>query len=287
VALDADRILKTSRKLRKLLKKGSKHPSPDQVHKLRTSIRRLEAASEALISDPNRKMRRVLRDLGRIRKRAGKVRDMDVLTADAASLHVAQEQDCAVELLQYLGSRRYKHADRLSAILQRDSKDLRRRLKKFSALLVKRIPEPGEVASDGQLPGSAEAAAVAMHLSSELAKPSKLNRNNLHPYRLKVKDLHDVLRLAEKPSKPEFIDVLSEVKDAIGDWHDWEELAAIAGRVLNHGANCKLLAKLKEVSSDKYEHALSLAIRMRKRFLRAQNRKPAGPVLVATAGIAS
>jgi CHAD domain-containing protein len=212
---------------------------------------------------------------------------MDVLTADAASLRVAQEQDCAVELLQHVGAKRYKQADRLHSELRKEGKDLSRRIKKFSARLEKRIPDSSDDAKKNQLPGPTDVAAAALRLSRELTMPRSLNRNNLHPYRLKVKQLRDVLRLAENTSNPQFTGVLGEVKDAIGDWHDWEELVSIAARVLTHGANCKLLAKLKEVSGEKYDHAFSLTIKMRKRFLRAQNHKLPGPVLVATAGIAS
>jgi CHAD domain-containing protein len=287
MGLDADRIGKTSRKLRKLMKKAPKRPTPDQVHALRTNIRRLEAASETLGPNPSRRERRLLRDLRRIRKRAGKVRDMDVLTADCASLRLAQEQECTVELLQYLGAKRYEHARRLHAALRQTGKDLGSRVKKFSKRLAKRIPKSSQDPSNGQPPAPTEAAAVAIRLSGELTMPPNLNRKNLHPYRLKVKELREVLRLAEKPANPEFIDVLGEVKDAIGDWHDWEELVAIAPRVLNHGANCKLFAKLKEISGEKYDRALSLATRMRKQFLRSHDRKLPRPVLLATAQIAS
>jgi CHAD domain-containing protein len=287
MALDADRIGKTSRKLRKLMKKAPKRPTRGQVHSLRTNIRRLEAASETLGPNPSRRERRLLRDLRRIRKRAGKVRDMDVLTADAASLRLAQEQECAVELLQHLGAKRYKHARRLHAALRQTGQDLGRRVKKFSKRLEKRIPKSDQDSSNGQPPAPTEAAAVATRLSSELKMPPKLNRKNLHPYRLKVKELREVLRLAERPANPELIDVLGEVKDAIGDWHDWDELVAIAARVLNHGVNCKLFAKLKEISREKYDRALSLATRMRKQFLRSHDRKLPRPVLLATAQIAS
>jgi CHAD domain-containing protein len=287
VPLDADRIQKTARKLRKLMKRAPKRPTPDEVHNLRTYIRRLEAAFDASRPNLKRSERRFLRDLRGIRKRAGKIRDMDVLTADAASLRVAQEQDCAVELLQFLGAQRYKHAARLHKALRKQGKELGRRLKRVSGRLAKQIPASNENSGGGKPPTSAEAAAVAMHLSKSLTSPSHLNHGNLHPYRLKVKELRDVLRLAEKPGTPEFVGCLGEIKDAIGEWHDWEELTAIAGEVLDHGANCKLLSKLKEISEDKFERAMSLTVKMRKQFLGARNGKLAGPVLVASAAVAS
>jgi CHAD domain-containing protein len=287
MALDADRIRKTSRILRKLLKKAPKLPTPGQVHDLRTNIRRLEAASEALDPNPRRKERRVLRHLRRIRKRAGKIRDMDVLTDNAASVRVAQEQDCAVQLLEYLGSQRYKHSRRLHAAMRGDGRNIAGAVKRLSTRLTKLIPGPARDSSNGQPAAPAEAAAAAIQLAARLTRPSTLNHSNLHPYRLKVKELRDVLRLADKPADQEFVNTLDGVKDAIGEWHDWEELIAIATDVLDHGASCKLLAKFKEISREKYDRALALTNRMRKHFLRWRERKLPGPTLVAAAAVAS
>jgi hypothetical protein len=44
------------------------------------------------------KEKRLLRDLARLRKLAGKIQDMDVFTACALTVHVDGEQDCAVRL---------------------------------------------------------------------------------------------------------------------------------------------------------------------------------------------
>ncbi len=75
MALDAGRIQKTVRKLRKLLKTVPRRPSPDEIHDLRTHIRRLEAALEALALNSKRNERRVPRGLGRLRRRAGKIQN--------------------------------------------------------------------------------------------------------------------------------------------------------------------------------------------------------------------
>jgi hypothetical protein len=42
-----------------------------------------------------------------------------------------------------------------------------------------------------------------------------LNKPNLHPYRLKVKELRNVLQMADNADQQEFITRLGEVKDAI------------------------------------------------------------------------
>src|SRR6266403_1290528 len=113
MSLDPQRIQKTVSKLRKLVTKAPKRPTPDQVHDLRTHTRRFEAAVQALRLDSKRNERRLLRGLARVRKRAGKVRDMDVLTGHSTSLHVDKDQDCLIQLVEHLGSARYRHAKKL------------------------------------------------------------------------------------------------------------------------------------------------------------------------------
>src|SRR6266498_3837479 len=74
-----------------------------------------------------------------------------------------------------------------------------------------------------------------------------------------VKELRYVLQMANRNGQPAFVKALGEVKDAIGEWHDREELIAIANDVLDHGAGCGLVRKFKEISEQKYERALNLA----------------------------
>src|ERR1700704_1807848 len=264
-------IKKNIRKLRKLLKKAPKLPNPDEIHDLRTQIRRFEAMLEALDVNCKRNERRVLRYLGRIRKRAGKIRDMDVLTGHASTVQVDQERDCLVQLLEYLGAERYRHAEQLHALMGKYGAELRRRLKRTLARLQKLIPGHNKSRSGGR---NARAAAMAfvLKLSNELATPATLNRKNLHAYRLKIKELRYVLEIADDPGNQGLIDKLSEVKDAIGEWHDWEELVTIAGEVLDHKENCKLLREVRAISVQKYENALSLTNKMRRAYLHFSGR---------------
>jgi CHAD domain-containing protein len=245
--------------------------------------------------DSKRNERRLLRGLARVRKRAGKVRDMDVLTGHSTSLHIDKDQDCLVQLVEHLGSARYRHAKKLSLEMRKSGPSLRKRLKRASARLEKLIPDGknndrGKKSSGAQTEVAAEAAAFVLKLAADLENPPTLNKNNLHPYRLKVKELRNVLQLADNPGDQAFIDTLGEVKDAVGEWHDWEELIAIADNLLDHGPGCKLLPELKTISARNYERALSLANKMRKDFLRSGRfgkHGPPRPILEATAAIAS
>jgi len=295
MALDHDQLYKPEKKLRRLLKKISAEPSPEEVHDLRTNIRRLEALIKALQLDSSGNEKKLLREVNPIRRRAGKVRDMDVLTDFASSLHAGEEADCRVTLLEYLGAKRYRQARKLGKLVRAEKRPVRWRLKRCVAHLDKMM-------GDGKQPGidaraTTDAAATSLRLASELRDPPRLNAGNLHEYRKKVKELRYVLKFAED-SDGDLVNTLGEVKDAIGEWHDWLELEAAASKVLDHGPGCGLIHEIRAIARDKFEHALSLTNRMRAQYVtgdgsRKGRRKQPGkarvtqPVLAATSRIAA
>ena len=294
--LDADRIQKPVRKLGKLLKKLPKQPAPEQIHDLRTRARRLEATLEALGLESRANERQMLRKLKRIRRRAGKIRDMDVLTSDVSGVHVDGEQDCEVQLREHLGTERSRHAKKMRALVGTYRTALRRRLKRTATRLDQVLRARNQPADGNK--GPAEAMATALQLSAQLGNPQHLGRKNLHPYRLKVKDLRYVLQMAGRADQQQFVNALGEVKDAIGEWHDWEELIGIANEVLDHGQGCRLVAELRKISEAKFEHALSRTNEMRKKYVRGagtragarKTKKTDGlttPVVTAASGIAA
>ena len=76
-----------------------------------------------------------MQTLARLRKRAGKIRDMDVLTGCASTVQVDGEQDCSVQLLEYLGAERYRQANKMRGLVRIYGPELRRRLRRTSAKL--------------------------------------------------------------------------------------------------------------------------------------------------------
>jgi CHAD domain-containing protein len=287
--VDRNRLRKSVGKLRKLLKK-QKLIDPEEIHDFRTYARRFEASAEALGLKSRGNEGRLSQDLARLRKFAGKVRDMDVFTKCVLTLNVEREQDCAVRLLEHLGWKRFRRAKKMMQQVDKYRQSLRRRLKR-SLAHIERLLNDGSAKN----PAPTDAMASALELSSGLKKPARLNKGNLHSYRLKVKELRYVLQISEAAEHQKFIAKLSEVKDAIGEWHDWDQLSGIATGLLNHGSRCKLLRELKTVRDTKYAGALSLSNGMRDTYLpwtaagsskAKQTRRLARPVLVATSAIA-
>lgn len=292
MALDAKRAAKPIRKLRKLLKKMPAVPSADDIHDFRTSSRRIEATIHSLSLDSGQNGRRVRKQISKLRKRAGKVRDMDVLTDYLLSIspHTG-ETGCHVRLIEHLGAQRLKYAKQLETARQQCALELSKRLKRTSGKLERLLPSNGQ--EDRARNGvSAEVTASALTLLTILARPGRLRKTNLHPYRLQVKELRNVLQMAEESNRQEFVGQLGEVKDAIGEWHDWEELVTIAKTVLDHGANCRLQQRLRDIADSRYQNAITLTENMRKKFLRMPDRsekrsphhtafRPAEPVWLA------
>lgn len=292
--LDPDQLENPLRKIRKLLKKMPPIPLPEDIHDFRTNSRRIEATLPALSLDSTKNGKKILKHLSRLRKLAGKVRDMDVLTEYASSVPRAGEEQCSVQLLEHLGSERQKDAKKFYRVQSRYASGLRKQLKRLCRRLEQFSSGPGRKKQDA-IDAAADAESSVLTLVAELSRPGHLNRANLHPYRLKVKELRNLLRLSQRDKQQEFVNVLGEVKDAIGEWHDWQALVEIAKEILDHGAQCRLIRQLKNTADSKYEAALLLAQKMRKQYLQITERKtgsskrhqPTRPVWSATAALAA
>jgi CHAD domain-containing protein len=105
-------------------------------------------------------------------------------------------------------------------------------------------------------------------LIHELSNWPALTAENLHDFRIKVKELRYVLQLAEDTS-PKFVKALDTVKSCIGDWHDWLEMDRIAHEVLDPRKDSQALKKISEIEMQKLERALKIAQSLRARYLKA------------------
>jgi|SoiMethySBSTD1v2_1073268.scaffolds.fasta_scaffold197146_2 CHAD domain-containing protein len=285
MSLDLDRVKKSARRVSKFAKRNPKRPSTDTVHKLRTSARHLESALVTLALDSKRGVKSLLRDLKKTHRRAGAVRDMDVLTAKALTIDWRGEQDCLVRLLEHLGAERSKRALKLRSAIAKRRRKVRRSLERG----LKRVESVAERSREDDDAETVRATiAHALQVTSKLSHPGRLSKNNLHEYRLKVKELRDVLRLSNEAADSALVPKLEEVKDAIGDWHDWVELSDIAAERLDHGSACELSKRIAATRDQKYRHALSLTQGLIADHLRPRVKKAsvAPPVLEAVAAIA-
>jgi len=120
---------RTERELSRLI--SDQHA--EAVHGFRTATRRLEILFRQLLCCQDRNHRKLLKMLNRIRRRAGKVRDLDVQVAALRSLKVPLEPRRKTQLMQRLIELRLQHEKRLSKLLTKNEvREICRRLKKAS-----------------------------------------------------------------------------------------------------------------------------------------------------------
>jgi CHAD domain-containing protein len=288
MGIDITRIRKHGRQLRKMIRKIENNSPPDRIHKLRLRTREMENVLTSLALDSRDGERRLLKFLKRVRRRAGKVRDMDVLVALAARSYTQGEEQCSVRLIEYLGSERVRSMHKLRKATCRRSRKIEKRIKHCTRVVQKKVGSDGRGANALR----SQAAVSIMQVQEEMRDWPALNRHNLHPFRLAVKKLRSLLQMADSRDDV-FVNALGAVKDAIGEWHDWAELEQIGKEVLGH-SGCRVLRRIHARAERKFEEALGKANIMRGRFLRtgrpgsdSRNRNKTGPArsVVQAAGI--
>jgi CHAD domain-containing protein len=89
--LDQESTRLILRKLSRQLGKLASKPAPENIHRFRTSSRRAEVLVADLAEERSRNDKKLMRLLGRLRKKAGRVRDLDVEIAALRSLKIPQE----------------------------------------------------------------------------------------------------------------------------------------------------------------------------------------------------
>ncbi|HEY6307520.1 MAG TPA: CHAD domain-containing protein [Candidatus Angelobacter sp.] len=224
--------------------------SPKSVHRLRTTIRRIE--SLVAFAGPNlgRKQQRALESLAALRKRAGKIRDLDVqmgLLGAIANGSTAGDRRVLAEMLK---RKRTKQAERVKSAIGKlqDSKVLAH---------IERIGEKAAVAAPetASLPAE-EARQQLSHLAAEFTSHDPIKARFLHEVRIRMKMIRYLAELGdESADQRRFLQALKSAQDALGAWHDWEELAKTAEKQFDGRMNCPLLMEVRALFAAKYSAA--------------------------------
>lgn len=268
--MELDRVQKPLRQLRKALKRLPNDPQPEAVHKLRTRARHIEAIAVALTPADEKKTRRLLKSIKPVRKAAGAVRDMDVLTGNVLTLPRNSHGESLVRLVEHLAFERKKSTGDLVDTFSEQRKTARQVLKQYSKLVRASLADGKSLSS-----GAAQADGIELRVQSvtaalvrELSRWPALSVRNIHSFRLKVKELRYILQLSPNTDSG-FVDALGSVKDQIGDWHDWQQLAETARQILDPPPDRSLLAQIEKIGEQKLRHALSAANALRRRYLKS------------------
>lgn len=235
--------------------RSDKPPKVDAVHHLRTGARRVEATLETVAREAGARglgevaekaRQRWLKQLKKVRRAAGIVRDLDVHrnlleenfpagsgnqtdAAESAAQKKSPIIDQARALDDWLKARRDDAAAELCGMLDGHAQRLLDAEQHFMTLIAKRR----------SLARRAHRTAAQLALEDYLRLMDAiplLDAENLHEFRKQAKKARYVAESEEgNPAAEAIAKTIKRVQDAIGEWHDWVVVAEEAGEALGEG----------------------------------------------------
>lgn len=242
---------------------------PKDVHRLRTTIRRIESLVSYSHPDLKKKLERSLEKMADLRKRAGKVRDLDVQIDLLDALGNGSTARDRKTLEAILEKKRERQVQRLEYAIRKiqESKFFRR---------MERIAVCAGVVRDRPLAPLEEAGSQLAVMASNFGMRNTLKPGQLHEARVTLKRIRYLAELAEESAEQKnFIRELKLVQDAVGEWHDWQELTGTAEKRFSDRVNCALLREVRALLAARHSAATS-AIHNLFSFAVSPGRKPPG-----------
>jgi len=243
--IDLKRSRLAFQRLGREVTKVAKNPTPESVHKFRTNSRRVEVLLSEVAPELNRNDKKLLKLLSRLRKKAGRVRDLDVEIASLRSLKIPEGNGHKSQFVDALVQERARHEEKLAKAFNREAADeIRKRLKR--------------AASELEIPKNTEPLTLAL---SKLAKLGRdhftLTERTLHQYRIIGKRARYIAELADHDVEAKrIVDQLKHMQDVIGDWHDWLKLTQKAEALFGGIRDSALVAMLRNVTQAKFRQSV-------------------------------
>jgi len=243
-----DPIQSVFQKLERDLARVSSKQNAGRVHRFRSAARRLETLLEELLPKQKHAQRKLLKALGRIRKRAGKLRDLDVQLLALRSLKIPQEPRRKSQLMNSLIELRAENEKKLrKALNKEDVHEIQKRLKR--------------AARDVKSATVSDPLAVARKMLGQPPHPDArgtLTEDLLHHYRIIGKRARYIAELAPASAEAtEFVAQLKRMQDAAGAWHDWFTLTHTAAKRLGDVHESSLVAALHNLTGAKFRNAVT------------------------------
>ncbi|HKV94563.1 MAG TPA: CHAD domain-containing protein [Candidatus Angelobacter sp.] len=253
----------------------SEDAAPKSVHRLRTTIRRIESLISYANPDLGKKLERGLERLEELRKRAGKVRDIDVQTKLLDQLGNGSTAKDRKTLAGLLEKKRDRQVKRLRSALTRHGGDklfsrLERVAEKIGTGLFRDNP-PLAPLEEARLQLSRLATDFSSHPAAKALKP-----NRLHEARIQLKKIRYLGELADDSgTRKTFLAQLKAVQDDVGEWHDWEELTKLAEKQFADRVDCALLREVRALFAARESAAVSAVTRLFAASVATEKKPPA------------
>jgi CHAD domain-containing protein len=270
--IDQERTQGLFRRLDILLSRTGAAPTPERVHQVRTTARRLEAILEIVYPEATSRVARTLRGLKRLRRRAGAVRDLDVQAAALRTLKIGRETERKARLLSTLAdARAAKEAQFQKAIHHKKVEKLQKRLQQ-TALEMAQASVPPEQNGQNWPPVwiDFDPVSASLRMFARLARQTKaITADNIHLFRTRCKRVRYVGEMAGmSPESKRVVGLLKRVQDSIGDWHDWQTLTLTAEDLFSRSLDSALVSALRNISNAKFVEARAVATDARRELMR-------------------
>lgn len=226
----------------------SKRLTAENVHRFRTNSRRVEALIGQLAPETRNK-NKLLKLLAKLRKRAGRLRDIDVQMAFLKELKVPDRQNHRAQMLELLAEEHARRSRKLSKTADAARlQQLRKRLRR----------EQNEIKIEG-----IEPLRVASNSLPKLG-PVPMTEKTLHAFRIAAKHARYLAELGgEAPEAKLFVEELKRAQDAIGEWHDILKLKEKAEKRFGSASDSALVSVLQNLSRARFRaaaNALTIAL---------------------------
>jgi CHAD domain-containing protein len=243
--IDAKRSRLTFQRLSRELTKLAKHPAPGSVHKFRTNSRRVEALLSEVVPDLTRNDKKLLKLLSRLRKKAGRVRDLDVEIASLRSLKIPGGNGHKSQFIDALVQERGQREQKLAKAFDHETAaEVGRRLHRAAAEI--------------DIPKNVEPLTLTLLKLAQLGRDhAVLTEKTLHQYRIIGKRARYIAELADRNAEAiRIVEQLKHMQDVIGDWHDWLKLTQKAEALFGGIRDSALVAMLRNVTQAKFRQSV-------------------------------
>jgi CHAD domain-containing protein len=218
----------------------AKDAAPQNVHHFRTNSRRIEVMVSQFARE-SRNRKKLLKTLAKLRKKAGKLRDVDVQIAFLKDLKLQDRGNHRAQLLRLLAEERARRSRKLAkAFSSQQVQELRKRLRR----------EQSQLTFEGLDP-------VRSAITS-LPKPGPgpLTEKTLHAFRIAAKASRYIAELAgETATARALVEELKRAQDAIGEWHDVLKLKDKAAKQFGSASDSALVSLLQNLSRARFRTA--------------------------------
>ena len=270
--IDQERTQGLFHRLDLLLSRTGAAPTPERVHQVRTTARRLEAVLEIVYPEATSRVEKTLRGLKRLRRRAGAVRDLDVQSAALRTLKIGREAERKARLLANLADERAARATQFQKVIHaKKTEKLRKRLQLIAAEMAQASVPPEQNGHNWPPVWiDFDPLSASLRMFARLARQIKaVTADNIHSYRTRCKRIRYVAEMAgATPESRRIVGLLKRVQDSIGDWHDWQTLTVTAEELFSHSLDSALGSALRNLSNAKFVEARAVTADVRRELMR-------------------